>query len=101
MREAREAGFGDEEFSVETLAAQLAVHRSQLYKRLRQLTGHSPAALIAKLRLERAAALLRSEEASVSEVAYAAGFNSVAHFSRCFSKRFGQSPSAWRRRGTT
>ena len=27
----------------------------------------------------------------------AAGFNSVAHFSRSFSKRFGESPSAWRR----
>ncbi len=97
VRETIEAGFGDDEFSVEALAERLAVHRSRLYKRLRQLTGMSPLKLIVHLRLERAAALLEGEAASVSEAAYAAGFHSVSHFSNRFKERFGKSPSTYRR----
>ena len=70
---------------------------SQLFKRLRRLTGRSPSEVIAGCRLQRAASLLRAGAGSVSEVAYAAGFHSVAHFSRVFHERFGQAPSAWRR----
>ena len=89
-------GLGEEFFTVETLAERLAVHRTQLFRRLRELTGLSPARLILRRRLEQAAALLASEGASVSEAAYTSGFHSVAHFSRRFHELYGRSPSAWR-----
>ncbi len=95
VREAVEVGFEAEALSVETLAGELAIHRGQLHKRLKQLTGKAPAQIIAHLRLDRAAALLESEAVSVSEAAYAAGFHSVCHFSRRFREHFGTSPSAW------
>ncbi len=95
-----EAGLDEEAFSVEILAERLAVHRTQLFRRLRELTGLSPARLILRRRLERAAAHLSEDGATVSQAAYAAGFHSVAHFSRRFHDLYGRSPSAWRRRAT-
>jgi DNA-binding response OmpR family regulator len=86
-----------EELSVSTLAERLAIHRSQLYRRLCFLTGMTPSQLIMYLRLEQAARLLAERNASVAEVAHTLGFYDVPHFSRRFKARFGQSPSAFRR----
>jgi len=45
------------------------------------------------LRLKRAAQLLKKSVASVTEVAYAVGFNNPSHFSKIFRQQFGQTPS--------
>lgn len=81
VADAVEAGLGDETFSVEVLAVRLSVHRTQLFRRLRELTGLSPVQLIRHQRLKRAASLLAGGGASVSEAACATGFHSFAHFS--------------------
>ena len=96
VRQAIEDGIEEETFSVEALADKLAVHRSRLHQRLRELTGLPPVKLIVRCRLERAAALLANGSASVSEAAYAVGFQSVEHFSRTFRKHYGQAPSTYR-----
>ncbi len=66
------------------------MNRSQLFRRLCRLSGRSRSELIAEIRLERAAELLRTRAGSVSEIAYDAGFQSVAHFSIRFRERFGR-----------
>ena len=96
VRAAIEAGLGDEDFTVERLAAEVAQSRGNLHRRLRELAGESPSELIRRLRLERAADLLEAGTGSVSEVAYAVGFRSVAHFSNAFNELHGVRPSAWR-----
>ncbi len=90
VRQAVDTGLDEDAFTVEDLAGRLATHRTQLFRRLRQLTGLSPAKLIRRRRLERA---------SVSEAAYAAGFRNAGNFSRRFSEHYGQSPSTWRKSG--
>ncbi len=95
VRETIAEGLYDDAFTVEALAAALAVHRGQLHRRLKQLTGKAPLQLIGHLRLERASALLETEAASVSEVAYAVGFRCEKCATLRFRKRFGQS---WRDR---
>ncbi len=97
VRGAIETGAAEETFSVRVLADRLAVHRSRLHEKLRHLTGLPPVRLILLWRLERAAALLENGAASVSQAAYAAGFQNVEHFSRSFRKHYGQAPSAYRR----
>ena len=96
VRAALEAGLGDETYSVERLAADVAQSRGNLHRRLRELTGETPSALIRRIRLERAAELLSACAGSVSEVAYSVGFKSVAHFSNAFHDQFGARPSAWK-----
>jgi signal transduction histidine kinase/ligand-binding sensor domain-containing protein/CheY-like chemotaxis protein/AraC-like DNA-binding protein len=91
-----EANIGDENFSVERLAGEVAQSRGNLHRKLRDLIGESPSDLIRRMRLERAAELLEAGAGSVGEIAYAVGFKSVAHFSNAFHEQTGVRPSAWR-----
>jgi signal transduction histidine kinase/ligand-binding sensor domain-containing protein/DNA-binding response OmpR family regulator len=98
VRAVIEAHLGDEQFTVERLASEVAQSRGNLHRRLRELIGESPSDLIRRMRLERAAAMLEVGAGSVGEVAYAVGFKSVAHFSNAFHESHGVRPSAWRAR---
>lgn len=95
LRTTVEAHMADETFKVEHLADALGLERSYLYRRMRALTNESPSAYLRHVRLERAAALLAGKAGTVSEIAYGVGFKSVPHFSTCFRKRYGCSPSAY------
>jgi DNA-binding response OmpR family regulator len=90
-----EERLGDSELSVEGLAEALSCDRSYLLRKLRALTGETPSGLIRSLRLQRAEQLLRAGAGAVSEIAYAVGFKSVAHFSNAFQERYGERPSAF------
>ena len=90
-----EERLGDSELTVEGLAEALACDRSYLLRKLRSLTGETPSSLIRSLRLQRAEQLLRAGAGAVSEIAYAVGFKSVAHFSNAFQERYGERPSAF------
>jgi AraC-like DNA-binding protein len=58
--------------------------------------GESPAAYLARRRIERAKSLLRTANLTVTEVCFMVGFESVGSFSSLFRKLVGQSPSAYR-----
>jgi signal transduction histidine kinase/ligand-binding sensor domain-containing protein/DNA-binding response OmpR family regulator len=90
-----EERLGDSDLTVEGLAEALACDRSYLLRKLRTLTGETPSGLIRSLRLQRAEQLLRAGAGAVSEIAYAVGFKSVAHFSNAFQERYGERPSAF------
>lgn len=85
----------DPTFDVSALAEALAMSRSTLYRRARSADAPSPAALIRTMRIERGAELLRAGSGTVSEVAYAVGFNSLSHFSTQFADHVGRPPSAY------
>ncbi len=91
-----DTNLADENFGVDVLARELAVSRSLLYLRLAD-RGWSPARLILDRRLLRAAALLSDGALPVTDVAFAIGFKSAAHFAQCFREHFGVTPSAFRR----
>ena len=69
--------------------------RTMFYLKLKAYTGKSPQDFIKVIRMERAAALLRSGK-SVSEVADLTGFDNPKYFSTVFKKYFGVSPSKYR-----
>lgn len=98
IRDAVETHLGDTSFGVPELAAEVGMSRGHLHRRLRDTLGSSPSATIRSIRLDRAAQLLRDRSGSVSEIAYATGFQSVSHFCRCFKQRFDETPSAYRDR---
>ncbi len=90
----------DETLSVEWLAHEVGMSRTQLFERLSEEGIDPPGTLILRVRMERAALLLRQQEGTVSEVAYGVGFNSLSYFSRCFRTHFGVPPSAYLGDGT-
>jgi signal transduction histidine kinase/ligand-binding sensor domain-containing protein/DNA-binding response OmpR family regulator len=96
VREVVESCMEQEDFTVEALARRVAHSRGHLHRRLKGLIGESPSDLIRRMRLERAASLLEARAGSVSRIAYAVGFKSVAHFSNRFADHFGVRPSRYR-----
>jgi AraC family transcriptional regulator len=67
-----------------------------LSKTFQSLYEESPQALSARLRLERAADLLRDTDMMIGEVASASGFDNCCSFARAFRARFGTSASHYR-----
>jgi AraC-like DNA-binding protein len=55
----------------------------------------SPRAFIIQTRMQHASKLLQAGTLSVSEIAYAVGFESLSYFSRSFKKHTGKSPSEY------
>jgi AraC family transcriptional regulator len=70
-----------------------------LSKTFQSLYEESPQSLSARLRLERAADLLRDTDMMIGEVAAASGFDNCCSFARAFRARFGQSASGFRQTG--
>ncbi len=83
----------DTDFSVEMLVKELGLSRSNLYLKLKELTGLSSSEFIRNVRLKRAVQLLKQSDLSVKEVMYMTGFNTASYFSKCFKKQFGMVPS--------
>jgi two-component system, response regulator YesN len=61
-------------------------------------TGFSPIDYLIRLRLEKAHQLLKTRFLSVKEVMAAVGYNSKGHFAKHFKRRFGITPSEYRKR---
>jgi len=84
----------DSNFGSDALAKKLLVSESQIYRKIRAITGKSTAVYIRSIRLQYAKELLSTTDKTVSEVAYEVGFNDPSWFSRVFKEEFGYSPSA-------
>lgn len=91
-----EKNIDDSEFGTSQLAKLIGMSESQLYRKLKALTGKSTAVFIRVIRLNKAAELLKTSELNISEIAYETGFNDPAWFSRAFKDEFGKSPLAYR-----
>ena len=86
----------DEELTLSTLAAKAHLSTRTLSRRFEAETGHGALQWIAERRVERARALLEETSMSVTEVAFATGFGSLASFRRQFTRLTGATPSAYR-----
>ena len=94
-----EPHLADPDLDVQLLERELALSNTQLYRKLKALTGKGGNELIRSVRLQRAAQLLQAGGRQVAEVAYAVGFNDPNYFVRAFKKEFGQSPGEWGKKG--
>ena len=81
-----------ENWTVDSLAAEVAMSRSRFAARFSDMLGTAPMAYVTEWRLQRALARLVESDASVKTVAREAGYQSAAAFSRAFSQRFGYAP---------
>ena len=88
-----EARMSDEMFSVEDLAHEVNMSRSQLHRKLAALLNLSPSDMIRYMRLHRAMELLQKHAGTVSEIAYSVGFKGVSYFTKCFRDQFKMLPS--------
>jgi AraC family transcriptional regulator len=86
-----------EDLTLDDMARAASVSPFHLIRLFRRHEGITPYRYLLRLRLERAAELLRRSELNVGEVAASCGFADPAHFAKQFRRRYAASPSAYRR----
>lgn len=87
----------DRPLPLEQLAKFAALSPFHFARMFRAYTGDTPARYLARVRLDRAAALLETDR-SLSDIALAVGYGDASALSRAFRRRFGVPPSRARRR---
>ena len=85
---------------VEALASAVHMSAGHLSRQFRRAYGESPYSYLMTRRIERAMALLRAGELSVTEVCFAVGCSSLGTFSTRFTELVGVPPSVYRREST-
>ncbi|THD69848.1 hybrid sensor histidine kinase/response regulator [Robertkochia marina] len=96
-----EEDLSDTGFGPDALAEKMNLSTSQLYRKIKNLTGRSTALYIRAIRLQHARTLLNKTDLTVAEVGYHCGFSDASWFSKCFKKEFGVSPSELTNLGET
>ena len=82
------------------LTDKLNMSHSTCYRKIKGLTGLSPNEYVRRLRLTKAAELLKQNEMSITEVAYACGFSSLSYFRTCFKEVYDVSPKEYVQRNS-
>jgi AraC-like DNA-binding protein len=86
-----------EKLSVADLAGAAGLSRAHFSEQFRRTFGESPHAYLLTRRLERAAALLRNTDRSVTDICLSVGLQSVGSFTTRFTHTYGMPPTAYRR----
>ncbi|WP_035652209.1 two-component regulator propeller domain-containing protein [Flavobacterium sp. ASV13] len=81
------------ELSVEVLASNVFLSRSQLYRKVKTLTGVSVNEFIRNVRLEKAKELIELGNDNITEISYKVGFSSPSYFTKCYKEKFGCLPT--------
>jgi AraC-like DNA-binding protein len=85
-----------EPLGVDDLARAAGLSRAHFSREFRRAFGESPYAYLLTRRLERAAALLRNTDRSITEICFAVGLHSLGSFTTSFTRAYGMPPSAYR-----
>jgi two-component system, response regulator YesN len=88
--------YSGEELSLRRVAKAVNIHPNYLSERFKQVTGMNFVEYVACTRFEKACKLLHDGGLRISDIAFAAGFQSLSQFNRVFKKLCGKSPTQFR-----
>lgn len=91
-----ETNMTNESFDVEMLTKEIGISRSQLHRKLKQMTNYSTTEYIRVQKLKKAAQYLKEGNYNVDEISYICGFGSHSYFSKCFKKLYNISPKEYK-----
>ncbi|KAA6329696.1 Sensor histidine kinase TodS [termite gut metagenome] len=83
------------DFNIMQMATEMAMSHSNLYKKVKALTGMTVIGFVKDFRLKRAAQLLTQDALYITEIAYMIGYSERHHFSKDFKKKFNLSPKEY------
>jgi len=81
------------ELTVELLSSKIFLSRSQLYRKIKTLTGVSVNEFIRNVRLEKAKQLIEKGNSNINEISYKVGFTSPSYFAKCYKIKYGHLPT--------
>jgi signal transduction histidine kinase/ligand-binding sensor domain-containing protein/DNA-binding response OmpR family regulator len=85
----------DSEFSVDQFSKEIGMSRSNLYLKLKAITGESAMDFIKRIRFKKAVELMQSKRYTIAQITYMCGFNSPSYFSTAFKQHYGCMPSEY------
>ncbi len=83
----------EEDFSIEDFGSEVGMSRTQLYRKLKAVTGMPASIYLRTIRLSKAKKMIEDKAGTISEVSYSVGFSSPSYFTKCFKEEFGYLPS--------
>jgi len=89
----------DPELNVNKLSEKINLSSTQLYRKVKAVTGQSSVDFIKDYRLIKSAALLKSTDHSVKEICFMTGFKSPSYFVKCFKVKYGLTPKEFASNG--
>ena len=87
---------GNANLRMDDLGSELSLSKVQMYRKVKALTGKTPAEVLREMRMQKAYSLLKQTDKTISEVAAEVGFAIPCYFSACFKKQFGINPTELR-----
>lgn len=93
-----EKSLEEDEFNIKRLSQEMGMSHSNLYQKVKELSGQSVNGFIRFIRLRRAAELFINTDCNVNEAALQVGINDVKYFREQFHKLFGLNPSEYIRK---
>jgi len=88
----------DTELQLDNLAQIACLSKYHFHRIFYSFTSEPLYSFVTRLRTERSAALLLSQNKSITDIAFSCGFNDSATFSRAFKKQFKMSASEWKKK---
>ena len=85
----------DNNLNVEELAEAMNMSRSNVYRKIKALTGNTIIEFIRIIRLKEAIKLMGKKKFTLAEIAYKTGFTSPAYFTKSFKDQYGKPPSEY------
>ena len=89
------ANISNSDFNITQMVDEVGMSRTQLHRKLKELTGFSAARFMQNIRMQQAMKLLKEKRVNVSQIAYSVGFASQTHFSTTFKQYYGVSPTEY------
>lgn len=85
-------------FNVDTIAQNIGMSRSSLYRKITAITGNNINDYIKKVRIEKACHLIKQENMTISQASYEVGFKSMKYFRKIFKEELGVLPSTYKKK---
>ncbi|PTQ93983.1 signal transduction histidine kinase [Mucilaginibacter yixingensis] len=90
-----EANLSEPDFSVDKFSREIGMSRSNLYLKLRAITGESATDFIKRIRFKKAVEFMQTKQYTIAQVAYMSGFNSPSYFSTAFKQYYDCMPTEY------
>jgi AraC-like DNA-binding protein len=99
LKKVIEENMSEPGFGIDQLAKELSSSKTQLYRKLKAVTGMRINQFVKQIKLHHATLLLKEGHLTVAEVTYEVGFSDLKYFRKSFKKEFGANPSEILKKG--
>ena len=90
-----EENIANEQFDIQFFCSELGMSRTMLFTKIKAWTNFTPNEFVLEIRMKRAAQLLEQSDLNISQISYKVGFSNPKYFSKCFQKKYNETPTQY------